>query len=231
MIKEIKSSQSFSSPPVFYMLHNDPFIITPATFQLIQQLQAIPELKEFYLVGGTALALQLGHRHSIDIDLFTQNDFEPGDIEKLLGKDYSFSATLARKGTLLAVVNNIKTDFIRHNYELLFHPVTEEGISYFRKEDIAAMKFHAIIQSGKRFKDFIDIYFLLEHFSMKQMIDFFSAKYKYSNPMIAMKAVNFFDDIDTTIDPPKLPKPLPLKMITERIREATQKPDKIFKWK
>ena len=50
------------------MLYKDPFIITPETFKLIQQLQSIPELKEFYLVGGTALALQLGHRNSIDID-------------------------------------------------------------------------------------------------------------------------------------------------------------------
>ena len=211
------------------MLHKDPAIIAPATFQLIQHLQAIPELKEFYLVGGTALALQLGHRNSIDIDLFTKNDFEAGDIEKFLGSNYSFSATLARKGTLLAVVNNIKTDFIRHNYELLFPPVTEEGISLLRKEDIAAMKFHAIIQSGKRLKDFIDIYYLLEHFSMKQMVGFFSAKYKYSNPMIALKAVNFFDDIDTNMDPPKMLKPLPLKKITARIQEATSKPDKIFK--
>ena len=57
------------------MLHKNPFIIAAHTFQLIQQLQALPELKEFYLVGGTSLALQLGHRNSIDIDLFSQNDF------------------------------------------------------------------------------------------------------------------------------------------------------------
>jgi hypothetical protein len=50
------------------MLYKDPAIVKPATFKLIQQLQAVPELAEFYLVGGTALALQLGHRNSIDID-------------------------------------------------------------------------------------------------------------------------------------------------------------------
>ena len=50
------------------MLHKNPSIIAPATFQLIQQLQGVPELKDFFLVGGTALALQLGHRNSIDID-------------------------------------------------------------------------------------------------------------------------------------------------------------------
>ena len=211
------------------MLHKNPFIINPATFHLIQQLQAIPELKEFYLVGGTALALQLGHRNSIDIDLFTLKEFDDGDIIELINKQYEISEILRRRNTVICLVNNIKTDFIRHNYELLFSPITEEGISFLRKEDIAAMKFHAIIQSGKRLKDFIDIYFLLEHFSMKQMVDFFSAKYKYSNPMIAMKAINYFDDIDENTDPPKLLKPLPLKKITERIREATQKPDKIFK--
>lgn len=211
------------------MLHKDPFIIAPETFKLVQQLQAIPELKEFYLVGGTALALQLGHRNSIDIDLFTKNSFDPADIQSFLGDDFIFSATLSRKNTLLAVVNDIKTDFIRHDYELLRPPLTEEGITFLQKEDIAAMKFHAIIQSGKRLKDFIDIYFLLQHFSMKQMVGFFTAKYTYSNAMIAMKAVNFFDDIDKNIDPPKLLKPLPLKKIISRIQEATLEPDKIFK--
>ena len=210
------------------MLHKDPFIIAPETFRLIQQLQALPELKEFHLVGGTALALQLGHRNSIDIDLFTINEFDDTEVVEFLNQGYTVNEIFRRKGTIICLVNNIKTDFIRHNYDLLFPPVTEEGITFLRKEDIAAMKFHAIIQSGKRLKDFIDIFFLLEHFSMKQMVGFFSAKYTYSNSMIAMKAINFFDDIDENIDPPKLLKPLPLKKITARIREATQKPDKIF---
>lgn len=52
------------------MLHKDPFIIAPETFKLTQKLQSLPELKDFVLVGGTSLALQLGHRNSIDIDLF-----------------------------------------------------------------------------------------------------------------------------------------------------------------
>ena len=62
------------------MLHKDPFIIAPKTFTLIQQLQSLPELTGFYLVGETSLALQLGHRNSIDIDLFNQNDFSDDHI-------------------------------------------------------------------------------------------------------------------------------------------------------
>jgi hypothetical protein len=211
------------------MLHKNPFIIAPETFRLIQQLQAIPELKDFHLVGGTALALQLGHRNSIDIDLFTMNEFSDTSIIELVSKQHHVNEILRRQNTVICLVNNIKTEFIRNNYKLLKPPLTEEGISFLSKEDIAAMKFHAIIQSGKRLKDFIDIYFLLQHFSMKQMVEFFTAKYTYSNPMIAMKAINFFDDIDENMDTPKMLKPLPFKKIKARIQEATVKPDKIFK--
>jgi hypothetical protein len=77
-------------------------------------------------------------------------------------------------------------------------------------------------------KDFIDVYYLLQYFSMQQMIGFFTQKYSYSNPMIAMKAINFFDEIDENIDPPKLVKPITLLQIKKRIQEATQKPSKIF---
>jgi Nucleotidyl transferase AbiEii toxin, Type IV TA system len=210
------------------MLHKSPFIISPATFTLTQELQQIEGLKKFFLVGGTALALQLGHRNSIDIDLFSQQDFTSEEIEELLKPKFTFSATLARKNTLLAVVNNIKTDFIKHTYPFILSPITEEGITFLSKEDIAAMKLHAIIQSGKRLKDFIDIYYLLEHFSMNQMVGFFSQKYTYTNPMIAVKAVNFFGDIDENIDPPKLVKPISLKQIKKRIEDATIKPDRIF---
>ena len=210
------------------MLHKSPKIISPKTFSLIQELQQLLELKDFYLVGGTALALQLGHRNSIDIDLFSRNDFTAEQIEELLKPKFTYSATVARKNTVLAVVNNIKTDFIKHDYPLVKQPIVEEGITFLSKEDIAAMKFHAIIQSGKRLKDFIDIYYLLEHFSMQQMIEFFTKKYSYTNPMIAMKAVNFFDEIDESIDPPRLLQPVTVTQIKKRIQEATQKPAKIF---
>lgn len=63
---------------------------------------------------------------------------------------------------------------------------------------------------------------------MQQMIGFFIKKYSYSNPMIAMKAVNFFDDLDENIDSPKLLQPIKPAQIKKRIREATQKPDKVF---
>ena len=71
------------------MLHKDPRIIAPGTFKLIQELQAISKLRDFFLVGGTSRALQLGHRNSIDIDLFTQNEFEAEQIERWLKSKFS----------------------------------------------------------------------------------------------------------------------------------------------
>lgn len=210
------------------MLHKDRFIIAPATFNLIQELQKMEELRDFNLVGGTALALMLGHRNSIDIDLFTRKEFSAEEIESCLRNDYEFRATLFRKNSILSSINNIKTDFIRHDYPQLKPLVQEEGIRMASLEDIAAMKFHAIIQSGKRLKDFIDVYFLLQHFTMNQMVGFFIEKYQYMNPMMAIKAVNYFGDIDENIDPPKLLEPLPLSAIKERIKTATQYPDRLF---
>jgi len=210
------------------MLYKSPFIISPHTFQLIQQLQSLPELTGFYLVGGTSLALQLNHRNSIDIDLFTQSDFDDNAIIELLQKNYKTEEIFRRKNTIITLLNSVKTDFIKHDYPLINTPITEEGITYLGKEDIAAMKLHAIIQSGKRLKDFIDIYFLLQYFTMDQLIAFFVKKYSYSNPLIALKAVTYFDDIDENIDPPKLLQPLPLAVIKERILHAAQKPHITF---
>ncbi len=210
------------------MLHKDPLIINSETFQLIQALQSKESLKGFYLVGGTALALQIGHRNSIDIDLFTQENFDSDFIFELLQEGYSIKEIYNRKNTVITLINNIKTDFIRHNYPYLTPLIIEEGITMVSKQDIAAMKVHAITQSGKRLKDFVDIYFLLQYFCMTELIDFFIQKYDYSSPMVAIKALNFFGDIDENIDPPKLLQPLSLKKIIARIKDATLKPNKVF---
>ena len=210
------------------MLHKSPSIISPHTFQLIQQLQRLPELAGFYLVGGTSLALQLNHRNSIDIDLFTQSDFDDNAIIELLRINYKTEEIFRRKNTIITLLDNVKTDFIKHDYPFILPPITEEGITYLGKEDIAAMKLHAIIQSGKRLKDFIDIYFLLQYFTMDQLIAFFVKKYNYSNPLIALKAVTYFDDIDENTDPPKLLHPLPLAAIKKRILHAALKPHITF---
>jgi len=206
------------------MLYKDPFIVSPDTFLLIQQLMKLPDLEGFYLVGGTALALQLGHRNSIDIDLFSQDSFTVESIMEALEGKHSFYATLSKNNTILGVIDNIKTDFIRHNYPFIKPPIEEEGIRFLGLEDISAMKLHAIVQSGKRLKDFIDVYYLLQHISMADMIGYYEEKYTYSNALIALKALSYLDEIDEEIDPPKMLVPLSIPTIKTRIQTAMVKP-------
>lgn len=210
------------------MLHKDPFILSPAPFNLIRELQALPGLSSFMLAGSTSLALQQGYRHSTGINLFTREEFSTTSLINSLSRNFEFEVRLERKNRVLTIINNVKTDFIRHDYPLLQPPIHEEGIRLLGLRDIAAMKVHAIIQSGKRLKDFIDIHFLLTQFSLKDILGFFTAKYTYSNEMIALKALTYFDDIDVSIDPPKTRQPLPLSSIRHRIGQAALHPKRIF---
>lgn len=227
-MKAINSFRVYFWTQIILMLHKHSFIIAPETFALVQKLQAIPELEGFYLVGGTALALQIGHRNSIDIDLFTKKEFFSEDVYTILKDHFSVEIIFSKKSTLLTTVDNIKTDFVRHDYPLIKQPITEEGITFLGKEDIAAMKLHAITQSGKRVKDFIDMYFLLEHFSMSEMLGFFEKKYPHTNPLIAFRAVNYFEDIDHTKDLPKMVKSITVESVKERIKKASFNTKKTF---
>jgi hypothetical protein len=211
------------------MLHKDPFIIAPETFKLIQELQTLPELIDFNLVGGTTLALLLGHRNSIDIDLFTTSTFNDEFIIKIIQKSFHFESKYSKSNAIIGFINNIKVDFISHPYPIIKPIISEEGIRMLSMEDICAMKLHAITNSGQRLKDFIDIYFLLEHFSMRQMLDFYEAKYPLMNSVIALRAITFFDDIDPDIDPPKMLKPISIDKIKKRITDAVISSNKIFR--
>jgi len=95
-------------------------------------------------------------------------------------------------------------------------------------EDIAAMKLHAIVNSGQRLKDFVDVYYLPEHFFIKDMLKFYEKKYDRTNPLIAVKALTFFGDIDPDVDPPKMRKALPLDKIKIRLNKAVDNATKVF---
>jgi hypothetical protein len=156
-------------------------------------------------------------------------DFTPESLLKFLEGNFSVQPSFATKNTLLSIINDIKVDFITHAYPLVLPPISEESITFLSLQDIAAMKLNAISNSGKRLKDFIDVYFLLEHFSLSEMIEFYTIKYPKFNPLIPLKAINYFEDIDPAIDPPQLKEKLPLAKIKKRIEESVLHSRKKFR--
>ncbi len=169
--------------------------IEPNTLELLKKLQQTDELKNFYLAGGTSLALQIGHRLSIDLDLFSLTVFDTNNLLEFLEQNYNFRSDYIAKNTLKGSIKDVKIDFITHKYPLV-NPIVEiEGVKLYTEEDIAAMKLNAISGNGTRSKDFVDLYFLLKKYSVEQLLQFYKTKYQTRNILHVIKSMVYFDDI------------------------------------
>ena len=176
------------------MLHKE--TVTPATLDLIYKLQRDVLLSDFFLVGGTALSLQIGHRISNDIDFFTRKSFNSVLLSEHLEKTYGFSLQYSATNTLKGFIDKVFLDLIKHDYPLVKEPLILEGIRMLSKPDICAFKVNAITGNGTRAKDFLDIYFLLKEFTFAEIMGFYSYKYGQRNDYHAVKSLIYFDDID-----------------------------------
>jgi hypothetical protein len=175
------------------MLHKE--TIDRSTLELLKKLQNKEYLDEFFLVGGTALALLYGHRKSIDIDLFSNFNFDAGKLLENLSTDFQFQLFFSAENTIKGCINGIQIDLIAHRYPMIGMPVITEGISILAVEDIAAMKLNDISISGQRVKDFIDIYYLLDKFSLAELISFYKNKYSQYNEVNVLKSITWFNDV------------------------------------
>lgn len=201
------------------MLHTQ--TVEPATLELLRLIQSKPYLNNFYLVGGTALALLYGHRKSIDIDLFTNTDFDTGWLLEQVQHDFPFQINFIAQNTIKGSINSIKVDLITHRYPNLSEPLELNGIRLLSEQDIVAMKLNAISVSGQRSKDFIDIYYALSKFSIEQMLMFYKRKYSQHNDTHILKSLVFFDDIDLADWPVILDNPnLSWAKVRKRIEDA-----------
>jgi hypothetical protein len=173
--------------------------VKPGTLDLIQKLMQDQHLNSFYLVGGTALSLRIGHRQSIDIDLFNSSDFD-GDKLALHLKD-TYDANVKRhKGNYVSgSIGEVDFDFISHRYPSIKPIETIEGIRIMSNEDISAMKINAIVNSGQRIKDFIDIHYLLKEMSLDKVMDYYCIKYPNVDPNIAKSSLLYQKDIDFNV--------------------------------
>ncbi|MCD4735309.1 MAG: nucleotidyl transferase AbiEii/AbiGii toxin family protein, partial [Bacteroidales bacterium] len=120
------------------MLHTE--TVGTATLELIKKLLSDPVLNNFILVGGTALSLQLGHRISVDIDFFTQKEFENQEMLEHLEHNYGFQEQYSHTNTLKGIIYGVFVDLLRHDYEYIKDHLHIQGVKMASKQDIAAMK-------------------------------------------------------------------------------------------
>lgn len=202
--------------------------IAPTTLQLLTRLMQDPELFSFRLVGGTALALQLGHRISVDLDLFTDTAFDEQQLREYLERNYGLQTDYMSSSTLKGEIEGVQIDCIAHQYPWLHEPTEEEGIRLASVPDICAMKLNAIAGNGTRIKDFIDVAWLSAHFTLNQMLDFYERRYN-ANVLMPLKAIIFFEDINFD-EPMHLTngKKVNWKMYEKRLLEMEKHPDKLF---
>ena len=164
----------------------------------------MPALQPFALVGGTALALRYGHRSSVDLDLFFHKRFNHpqliNDLESVFGKRFDYKQQHTHFG-IFCFIDDIKVDIVHYPHNPIAELETIQSIRFYSDADIAAMKIQAIFGRAKK-KDFWDLYELLQHYSLQQIMDWH--KEKFPSQMLAISiphAITYFVDADETEAP------------------------------
>lgn len=175
------------------MLHYE--TVEPNTLELLKKLQALPVLRNTRLVGGTSLALQLGHRKSVDLDLFGNIDCDQQELLDALHTCGTVTQLKASTNINIFVINGVKVDVVNYTFPWLEDAIVEDGIVLAKLQDIAAMKVNAVIGRGTR-KDFIDLAYIMKSYTLPQVLHFYFAKYPEASMFLAAKSMAYFADAD-----------------------------------
>lgn len=211
------------------MLHEE--TVERGTLALIKKISADDNLKDFILVGGTALALQIGHRRSVDIDLFNPKGFDSKVTAAYLQNRYNAEEGTAIKNALFTRIDGIKVDIVSHRYNWLQPSREIENIRMASLDDIAAMKLNAIVGNGTRLKDFVDLYALLEYRTLEQLTNAYTERYPDMNATIAKNALLYHEEIKFKNKVDFVKRDLKWPEIAERLKQAVLQPKKSFELK
>lgn len=200
-----------------------PETLASETRHVLEKISEQNFIQDFYLVGGTALALYFGHRESIDLDFFSAQDFSLEKLKREISAIGRYQLTNEEIGTLDGMLDDVKLTFIRYEYPLLFPLIDFEGIKLADERDIACMKIDAVSSRGSK-KDFIDLYFLLEKYPLSELLSFFAQKYGHIeyNTLHLLKSLAYFDDAEEDVMP-KMLKDGRWDVVKEKILEETKK--------
>jgi hypothetical protein len=166
---------------------------------LLTRLGPFLDSSPFYLAGGTALALHLGHRRSVDFDWFSERPLaDPLRLAaEVEASGVPLAVTSVDKGTLHAMSAGVRVSFLEYRYPLLRPPVATRlaGLRLASIEDIAAMKLAAVAQRGSR-KDFVDVFALGGLLGLEEMLALYRRKYGVRDVGHVMVALAYFDDAE-----------------------------------
>lgn len=162
----------------------------------------VPVATPFYLAGGTALALQFGHRISVDLDFFGENTFSVSSLVLQLNTLGNLKIEDQSDTTFNGSLDGVKISFFYYPYPLLFETKEYNGVMLADERDIGAMKVQAISDRGSK-KDFVDLFILLKKYSLQELFDFFHKKYeKFNyNRLHILKSISYFYDADSNPEP------------------------------
>lgn len=175
-----------------------------AALALLGQKNPFPA--ETYLAGGSALALQYGHRRSVDFDFFTPTAFDPKKLATSLSLVGSFQTDVAKGISLLGTFQGVKLSCFCYEYPLIQQPLSYLGISIAHPDDIGPMKLVAVCDRGTK-RDFVDIYTLVQHgMSLDAMFALYEKKYRLleSNQYTLVRAIGYLDEAELTDMPEML---------------------------
>ena len=195
--------------------------VEPLTLAVLKELMQKSYLEQFVLVGGTALALQIGHRKSVDLDLFTTNDFQSENLMSSLVNDFELTTTFQMPQTIICTIKEVKVDFIRFRYPLIRPIIEIEGIRMLSIEDIAPMKLDAITGRGDK-KDFYDLYYLLKTYSLTKLLELYTEKFQHQTTFHVIRSLTYFVDAEEMPNPDLIDKNITWQEVKNTIVNAIQ---------
>lgn len=177
-------------------------VIDSNRYNVLEKLIKTITLKDYYLAGGTALALQTGIRESFDLDFFIQNEFDENLLIQELESLGELEISVCRKGTVHAILNNVQLTFLYFPNKLVEPKVKVkeiDGLYLASIEDIAIMKLVAISQRGTK-KDFFDLYYICNQFNIKiqDVLKMLNKKYDQNkiNYSHIIQSLSYFEDAE-----------------------------------
>jgi len=172
-------------------------VISPEMADTAGRLAGLEALRNFYLAGGTALALHLGHCRSVDLDFFSADPFHEDTLVPILQALPELSLVAKSTQTLHLPVSGTKVSFIGYSYPLLFPLEQFRGLAVADVRDIACMKLSALASRGSR-RDFVDLYAAAQRYGLTQLLEFFPRKFAQANYSVihVQKSLVYFVDAE-----------------------------------